>query len=145
MVFRRNFVRYLDIFKKTRKMEDSTMSISAVSSQSVQSSQSDTTNLEASKQKISTEIKKLQKEDATKNQKEIQALQMQLQQIEAQIAQEKAKSQTSTTGSSNSIEKNVGPAYSVELGSKNVQASKSLSEASSTTSSSSSETIDLSI
>ena len=121
------------------------MSISAVSSQSVQSSQSDTTNLEASKQKISTEIKKLQKEDATKNQKEIQALQMQLQQIEAQIAQEKAKSQTSTTGSSNSIEKNVGPAYSVELGSKNVQASKSLSEASSTTSSSSSETIDLSI
>lgn len=121
------------------------MSISAISNQSVQSSQSDTTTLEASKKQIQTEIKKLQKEDATKNQKEILALQQQLQQIETQIAQEKAKSQTSSATASNSIEKNVGPAYTVELGSKNVPPSKSLSEASSTTSSSSAETIDLSI
>lgn len=125
--------------------EDFIMSISAVSSQSVQSSQSDTTTLEASKKQIQTEIKKLQKEDATKNQKEILALQQQLQQIETQIAQEKAKSQNSAANASNSIEKNIGPAYTVELGNKNVPTSKSLSEASSAPSSSAAETIDLSI
>ncbi|MBP2625434.1 MAG: hypothetical protein H6Q68_145 [Firmicutes bacterium] len=121
------------------------MSISAVSNQSGQSSQSDTTSLEASKQKILTEIKKLQKEDAVKNAKEIQSLEQQAQLIEMQLAQQKAQSQTATTSANASAEQNVGPAYSVQLENQNVEASnKSLSEESST-SSETSQTIDLSI
>jgi len=124
------------------------MSISAVSGQTSQASQSDTTALEASKKKILTEIKKLQKEDATKNAKEIAALQQQAQQIEMQIAQQEAQSQTSTTSATTSTAQNVGPAYSVELGNQNGQASTtSLSQASSTSSTSSeaTQTVDLSI
>jgi hypothetical protein len=119
------------------------MSISAVSSQSGQYTQSDTTSLEASKQKIETEIKTLQKEDAAKNKKEIQSLQQQVQQIELQIAQQKQTSQTSTP--STPTTENVGPAYSVQLNNQNVQTTaKSLKESSSI-SPDTSQTIDLSI
>ncbi len=121
------------------------MSIAAVSSQTVQSSQSDTSSLEASKQKILTQIKTLQKEDATKNAKEIQSLQQQAQQIEMQIAQQQAKSQTATTSATTSTAQNVGPAYDLELGNQTIQAStNNLSEVSST-SDQTSQTVDLSV
>jgi len=106
------------------------MSISAVGSQAVQSSQSDTTSLEASKQKIVAEIKNLQK-DATKNSKEIQVLQQQTQQIDMQIAQQQAKSQASSTSATTSTAQNIGPAYTVELGNQNAQESSQSSATSS--------------
>ena len=113
------------------------MSISAVGGQAVQSSQSDTTSLEASKQKIVAEIKNLQK-DATKNSKEIQVLQQQSQQIDLQIAQQQAKSQASSTSATTSTSQNVGTAYTVELGNQNVQkSSQNISETSATSSESS--------
>jgi len=127
------------------------MSIAAVSSQTVQSSQSDTTSLEASKQKIVAQIKTLQKEDATKNAKEIQSLQQQAQQIDLQIAQQSAKSQSAPESARTGTAQNVGPAYDLELGNQNVQAStKNISENSSTisdasTSNETAQTIDLSI
>ena len=92
------------------------MSISGVSSQSSQSTQTSTATLEANKKKIAAEIKELQEEDATKNAKEIQTLQQQLLDIETQITQSKSQS----TNSNVSAKLDVGPAYSVELGSQNV-------------------------
>lgn len=124
------------------------MSITAVSSQSVQVSQSDTSNLEASKQKIQAQIQQLQKEDQTKNAKEIQSLQQQLQDIETQIADQKTQSQkSSSVAASASKPPSAGPAYSVELSSKNAQAtSKSLTEAATETSASeTTEVVDISI
>jgi len=110
------------------------MSIAAVSGQAVQSSQSDTSSLEASKQKILAEIKTLQK-DTTKNSKEIQVLQQQAEQIEMQITQQSAKSQSSTTSANTSTAEKVGPAYSVQLGSQNAQkSSQNISESSATSS-----------
>ena len=127
------------------------MSIAAVSGQAAQSSQSDTTSLEASKQKILAQIKTLQKEDATKNAKEIQSLQQQAQQIEMQIAEQQAKSQTVATSATAGTAQKVGPAYSVELTSQNIESStKNISESSSSskeaaTSDETAQTIDLSI
>ena len=112
------------------------MSITTVSSQSGQSSQSDISSLEASKQKKETEITKLQKEDATKNSKEIVALQNQAQQIQLQITQQKSQSGASTKIADTSTQKNVGPAYSLKLGNQDVEntSTKTLGEPSSETS-----------
>ena len=117
------------------------MSISAVSSQSSQSTQTSTATLEANKKKIAAEIKELQEEDATKNAKEIQTLQQQLLDIETQIIQSKSQSAPSNV----SAKLDVGPAYSVELGAQNTQTSTKIVSQSSSEISEESQTIDLSI
>lgn len=102
------------------------MNISVTSSgtqtTSSQSSEATLAALQKQEQKLLAQIKKLQNEDAKKNEKEIQSLQQQAQQIEIQIQQQtQSQSQSSSGGQSAPAKPNVGPAYTVELSQKNKQ------------------------
>lgn len=108
------------------------MSISGSTQTSQSSSESNVSVLQKQLKNLTSQIQKLQMEDATKNAKQIELLEQQMQQIQMQIqqAQQKSQSQNSNKNQNTSAKSEIGPAYAVSLTQTSNQTALSSEEAS---------------